>query len=164
MLIRKQNWEDQFIDWKWRDVRNLVNCSFQVGWLGGLSWHQIKCLSHTMYRILSNTWGVVKKTKHTSCPEIADDLVEGRDSLVAQMVKNPPAKKKKKNPPATRETGFNPWIGQIPWRKGIATHSSILACRMPWTEEPGGLRSIGSQRIRHNWPTKSSTRRRDAPL
>ena len=40
---------------------------------------------------------MVKKTKHTSCPEIADDLVEGRDSLVAQMVKNPPAKKKKES-------------------------------------------------------------------
>ena len=62
---------------------------------------------------------MVKITKHTSCPEIADDLVEGRESLVAQTVKNPPEKKKKKkkNPPAMRETGFNPWIGQIPWRK-----------------------------------------------
>ena len=31
--------------------------------------------------------------------------------------------------------------------KGMATHSSILACRIPWTEEPGGLQSIGSQRV-----------------
>ena len=34
--------------------------------------------------------------------------------------------------------------------KGMATHSSILAWRIPWTEEPGGLQSIGSQRVRHN--------------
>ena len=34
--------------------------------------------------------------------------------------------------------------------KGMATHSSILAWRIPWTEEPGELQSIGSQRIRHN--------------
>ena len=34
--------------------------------------------------------------------------------------------------------------------KGIATHSSILAWRIPWTEEPGGLQSMGSQRVRHD--------------
>ena len=37
-----------------------------------------------------------------------------------------------------------------PLEKGMATHSSILAWRIPWTEEPGGLQSIGSQRVRHN--------------
>ena len=35
--------------------------------------------------------------------------------------------------------------------KGTATHSSILAWRIPWTEEPGGLQSTGSQRVWHNW-------------
>ena len=35
----------------------------------------------------------------------------------------------------------------------MATHSSILAWRIPWTEEPGGLQSMGSQRVRHNWAT-----------
>ena len=34
--------------------------------------------------------------------------------------------------------------------EGMATHSSILAWRIPWTEEPGGLQSIGSQRVKHN--------------
>ena len=33
----------------------------------------------------------------------------------------------------------------------MAAHSSILAWRIPWTEEPGGLHSMGSQRVRHNW-------------
>ena len=37
-----------------------------------------------------------------------------------------------------------------PLEKGKATHSSILAWRIPWTEEPGGLQSVGSQRVRHN--------------
>ena len=37
------------------------------------------------------------------------------------------------------------------WEEGMAIHSSILAWRIPWTEEPGGLRSIGSQRIGHDW-------------
>ena len=38
-----------------------------------------------------------------------------------------------------------------PLEEGMATLSSILACRIPWTEEPGGLWSMGSQRVRHNW-------------
>ena len=37
-----------------------------------------------------------------------------------------------------------------PLEEGIATHSSILAWRIPWTEEPGGLQSMGSQRVEHN--------------
>ena len=37
-----------------------------------------------------------------------------------------------------------------PLEKGLATHSSILAWRIPWTEEPGGLQSMESQRVRHN--------------
>ena len=40
-----------------------------------------------------------------------------------------------------------------PLQKGIVTHSSILARRTPWTEEPGGLQFMGSQRIRHDWET-----------
>ena len=38
-----------------------------------------------------------------------------------------------------------------PLENGMATHSSILAWRIPWTEEPGGLQSMGSHRVRHNW-------------
>ena len=37
--------------------------------------------------------------------------------------------------------------------KEIATHSSTLACKIPWTEEPGRLQSMGSQRVRHDWVT-----------
>ena len=40
--------------------------------------------------------------------------------------------------------------GDDPLEEGMATHSSTLAWRIPWTEEPGGLQSIGSQRVRHN--------------
>ena len=62
-------------------------------------------------------------------------------SLVAQMVKNLPA---------MRET----WVPSLGWEdpleKGMATHSSILAWRIPWTEEPGGVQSIGSQRVGHD--------------
>ena len=52
---------------------------------------------------------------------------------------------------AIRET----WVrslggGEDPLKKEMATHSSILAWKIPWTEEPGGLQSIGSQRVRHD--------------
>ena len=54
-----------------------------------------------------------------------------------------------KNLPTMQETGLIP--GQDdPLEKGIATHSSILAWRIPWTEETGGLQSIGSHRVGHN--------------
>ena len=45
---------------------------------------------------------------------------------------------------------FNPWVGKIPLEKGMATHSSTLAWRIPWTEKPGRLQSTGVQRIRHD--------------
>ena len=44
--------------------------------------------------------------------------------------------------------GFDPWVGKIPWRRKMATHFNILAWEIPWTEEPGGLPSMGSQRVR----------------
>ena len=48
-----------------------------------------------------------------------------------------------------RETGLTPgW--EDPLEEGMATHSSILAWRIPWTEEPGGLQSMGSQTVRHD--------------
>ena len=46
--------------------------------------------------------------------------------------------------------------GEDPPEEGTATHSSTLAWRIPWTEEPGGLQSMGSQRVGHDWATKHS--------
>ena len=55
-----------------------------------------------------------------------------------------------KNPLAMQETQVQ-FLGQEdPLEKRLATHSSILAWRFPWTEEPGGLPSTGSQRVRHD--------------
>ena len=55
-----------------------------------------------------------------------------------------------KNPPAMWET----WVRSLGWEdpleEGMATHSSILAWRIPWTEEPGGLTSMGSHRVGHD--------------
>ena len=69
-------------------------------------------------------------------------------SLVAQTVKNLPV---------MQET----WVRSLDWEdcleKGITTHSSVLAWRIPWTEEPGGLQSLGSQRVGHDWVTHTFT-------
>ena len=55
-----------------------------------------------------------------------------------------------KNPPAIQKTQER-WVQSMDredrLEEGVATHSSILAWRIPWTEEPGGLQSIGSQRV-----------------
>ena len=67
-------------------------------------------------------------------------------SLVAQMVKNMPA---------LRET----WVPSLGWEdpleKGMATRSSILTWRIPWTKEPGGLQFMGSHRVEHDWMTNT---------
>ena len=55
-----------------------------------------------------------------------------------------------KNLPAVQETQVQSLGREVPLEKGIAAHSSILAWRTPWTEEPGGLQSMGSQRVRHD--------------
>ena len=64
----------------------------------------------------------------------------GRASLIAQLVKSPPAM-------------WETWVRTLGWEdpleKEMATHSST-AWRIPWTEEPGRLQSIGSQRVRHD--------------
>ena len=52
--------------------------------------------------------------------------------------------------PAMQETQVLSLGQEDPLEKGVATHSSILSQRIPWTEEPGGLQSMGSQRVKHN--------------
>ena len=65
----------------------------------------------------------------------------------------PPGGSVVKNPPARLETWVRSLGREDPLEKGMATHSRILAWRIPWTEEPGGLQSIGSQRVRHDRAT-----------
>ena len=55
-----------------------------------------------------------------------------------------------KNPSAMQETWVQSLGQDDPLEEEMATHSSILAWRIPWTEEPGRLQSLGSQRVRHN--------------
>ena len=59
-----------------------------------------------------------------------------------------------KTVPAVPKTRIQYLDQEDPLEKGMATHFSILAWRIPWTEEPGGLQSTGSQKAGHNWVTK----------
>ena len=65
-------------------------------------------------------------------------------SQVALVVKNPPA-----NARDIRDAVSVPGSGRS-LEENMATHSSILSWKIPWTEEPGGLQSIGSQNVRHD--------------
>jgi len=60
------------------------------------------------------------------------------------------AAQKVKNLPVILDTRVPSLGWEDPLEKGMATHSSILAWRIPWTEEPGRLQSMGSQRVGHN--------------
>ena len=57
---------------------------------------------------------------------------------------------KVKKLPAMQENGVQSLDWEDPLKKEIATHSSVLDWRIPWSEKPGGPQSMGSQRIRHN--------------
>ena len=67
-------------------------------------------------------------------------------SPVTQLVKNLP---KWENLQSGRP-GFDPWGGRSPGEERMATHSSLLAWRIPWSEEPGGLQATGSARVGHD--------------
>ena len=75
-------------------------------------------------------------------------LLRQNPSWMAQMLKNLPA---------VQETWVWCLSRENPLEKAMATHSSVLAWRIPWTEEPGGLQSIESQRVVHNWATNKHT-------
>ena len=86
----------------------------------------------------------------TSPPHLASDIysVLGKwTSLVAQMVKRLPT---------MWETRVQSLGQEDILEKEMATHSSILAWKIPWTEKPGRLQSMGSQRVVHDWVTSLS--------
>ena len=72
---------------------------------------------------------------------IVISLPQNGAPLVDQMVKNLPV---------MRETGVQPLGWDYSLEKNMATHSSSLSWRIPWTEEPGGLQFMRSQRVRHD--------------
>ena len=74
-------------------------------------------------------------------------LLNIKDFWGGSVIKSPPV-----NAEDAGDTGSVPRLGRSPGE--MAIHSSLLAWEIPWTEEPGGLQSMGSQRIRHDLATK----------
>ena len=103
-----------------------------------------------MFEHVRNTIDKVMKIRQLLSPRKMKDCIRKRlvlvdlDILTFLMVQNV------KSLPAMQET----WVQFLGWKdpleKEIATHSSILAWESPWTEEPGGLQSMGSQRVGHD--------------
>ena len=78
-------------------------------------------------------------------------LASKKEALIAQLGKSLPV---------VQETRAQFLSGEVPLEKELAPHSSILACRIPWTEEPGGLQPRGDSRVRHALATKPPPRNR----
>jgi len=64
-----------------------------------------------------------------------------------------------KNPPAKQETQVQSVGWEDPLEKEIAIYPSILAWKMPWTEEPGGLQTVALQKFGHDWTTKQQQKK-----
>ena len=90
-----------------------------------------------LFKKIRDTKGIF----HVKMGSIKDRNDMDQDFLVSQTVKNLPA---------MQETRVQSLGWEFPLENGRATHSSILAWRIPWTEEPGRLQSMGSQRVRHD--------------
>ena len=98
-----------------------------------------------MRRAYLSAWGIssnsIALAEHARGSGINARTLQFGALLVAQLVKNPPA---------MWETCVRSLGWEDPLEKGKATHSSILAWRIPGTGEPGGLLSMGSHRVRHD--------------
>ena len=94
-------------------------------------------------RLFPEPWGLTWNIWFICCSrkQNLNDPKVRLSSLVAQMVKRLPA---------MQETRVRSLSWEDPLEKEMATHSSILAWKIPWTEEPGRLQSMGSQRVGHD--------------
>ena len=107
----------------------------------------MKCMEDKLFlNILSSFLIYLKRKSAKNLTLLNVIYTKAWISLVAQMVKNPSAMQMK-------EIRFDPLSWDDPLQKGMATHSNILAWRISWTEEPGGLQSMVSQTIGHDSAT-----------
>ena len=95
----------------------------------------------------------------------SDLILIKRLDLTTSLLEMIPMAQQVKNPPAVQEAQETR-VRSLDWEdsleEGMATHSSILAWRIPWTEEPGELQSIGSQRVGRDLTTKQKQQQADA--
>ena len=101
-----------------------------------------------VYFVLFNSfWNLYSFRNSRKCKLVHRDI----DFPGGSVVKNLPAMQE------LQETQVWSLGWEDPLEKDMVTHSSILAWKIPWTEEPGRLQSVGSQRVRHDWATNTFT-------
>ena len=98
------------------------------------------------FRVFPMVFRLKTPERHSS-----SQVTEGVKGISSQWAS--PVAQKVKNLPAMWETRVQSLRWEDPLEKWTKTHSSILAWRISWTKEPGGLQSMGSQSIEHNWAT-----------
>ena len=115
---------------------------------GGLTW--LECEGEILQMMLEKVLGHIIRNLcslwQINCPSIIGTK-DKITSTVTQMVRSPRA---------MWETQVGSLGWEDPLEEKMATHSSILAWKIPWTEEPGRLQSMGSRRVSHNWVTSLS--------
>ena len=102
-----------------------------------LPWKWAVFLLQTSQKILGKTEEINSLSKHLLCTKKGFPLAQWERICLPMQ-----------------DAQVWPLRQEEPLEKGMATHSSILAWRIPWREEPGGLQSTGLQRIRHDWSTR----------
>ena len=111
----------------------------------------------------------MEEQRHIPLKHQTSMCVEGWVGKVIQWGKK--QKKLKGNlPPDVKEFKSYPYLSQLflsvtsrePVEKEMASHSSVLAWRILWTEEPGGPQSLGSERVGHDWATTAQENQREA--
>ena len=99
--------------------------------------------------------GISRYFRHSSCPHRSqsgrrNNLPSRKEKIILHRIGTSLVAQSVKNLPAVQEN----WVPSLdleePLEKGMPTHSSILAWKIPWTEDPGGLQSMGLQRVRHD--------------
>ena len=102
------------------------------------------------FKVQFYKWSILRNSNDLSkITQLISDYIWIRSNFpVAQMVKRLPTMQETQ----VQSLGWDDFL-----EKEMATHSSILAWKIPWREDPGGLQSIRSQRVGHNWATKHST-------
>ena len=146
----------------------------EPGWLQSMGSQRVGHIwAHTvLLTILALSYNVLafvgfpssSAAKEAGCNEGDPSLIPGLGRYTGKGIVYPlqyswasPVTQLVKNLPVVRET----WVQSLDWEDPLeecmATHSSILAREIPWIEEPGGLQTMGSQRVGRDWENKHST-------